>query len=161
MVDSHSIRADGGSASRFRSCSHESAGVKTERQESVLSPAQRTTYLGVVWDSLTMQARMTPARNESILTTVARVKEGRSLTMKQFQRLLGLKAAASNVKSIGLQYMRLLKWWLKTKGFSSRGLPLRMIKVTRQCLRALDMWKNVTLATDASLTHPSPVEEWS
>ncbi len=33
LVDSHSIRADGGSASRCCSCPHESAGVKTERQE--------------------------------------------------------------------------------------------------------------------------------
>ncbi len=40
-----------------------------------------------------MQTGMTPARIESILTAVARVKEGRSLTVKQFQRLLGLMAA--------------------------------------------------------------------
>ncbi|XP_043079788.1 uncharacterized protein LOC122328146 [Puntigrus tetrazona] len=33
---------------------------------------------------------------ESILTTVARVKEGQSLIVKQFQRLLGLMEAASN-----------------------------------------------------------------
>ncbi len=115
-----------------------------------------------------MQAHMSPARIESILTTVRRVNEGQSLTVKQFQRLLGLMAAASNVIPIGLLYMRLLQWWLKTKGFSPRGNPLRMIKVTRRCLRALDMWRQpwflsqgpvlgapcrrVTLATDASLT---------
>lgn len=39
---------------------------------------------------------MSPARIESILTSVKRVKEGQSLTVKQFQRLLGLMAAASN-----------------------------------------------------------------
>ncbi len=60
---------------------------------------------------------------------------------QQFQRLLGLMAAASNVISIGLLYMRPLQWWLKTKGFFPRGNPLRMIKVTRRCLRALDMWR--------------------
>ncbi|KAI2646087.1 Gag-Pro-Pol polyprotein [Labeo rohita] len=49
----------------------------------------RTTYLGMVWDSTTMQARLSPARIESILTTVARVREGQSLTVKQFQQLLG------------------------------------------------------------------------
>ncbi|KAL0159179.1 hypothetical protein M9458_042904, partial [Cirrhinus mrigala] len=59
-----------------------------------------------------------------------RVKEGRSLTVKQFQQLLGLMAAASNVIPFGLLYMRPLQWWLKTKGFSPRGNPLRMIKVT-------------------------------
>ncbi|KAL0148900.1 hypothetical protein M9458_055704 [Cirrhinus mrigala] len=120
-----------------------------------------TTYLGVVWDSTTMRARLSPARIKSILTAVVRVKEGRSLTVKQFQRLLGLMAAAS------LQ-LRPLQWWLRTKGFSTRGNPFRMIKVTWRCLRALDMWKKpwflsqgpvlgalcrcVTLATNASLT---------
>ncbi|KAL0155411.1 hypothetical protein M9458_049674, partial [Cirrhinus mrigala] len=65
------------------------------------------------------------------LTTVTRVKEGRSLTVKQFQRLLGLMPAASNMIPFGLLYMRPLQWWLRTKGFSPRGNPFRMIKVTR------------------------------
>lgn len=42
-----------------------------------------------------MQARMSPARIESILTAVARVREGRSLTVSSFRTLLGLTAAAS------------------------------------------------------------------
>ncbi|KAI2665989.1 Transposon Ty3-G Gag-Pol polyprotein [Labeo rohita] len=143
-------------------------GLRLNAKKSVLSPSQRTTYLGVVWDSTTMQARLSPARIESILAAVKRVKEGRSLTVKQFQQLLGLMAAASNVIPFGLLYMRPLQWWLKSKGFSPRGNPLRMIKVTRRGLRALDMWRKpwflnqgpvlgapcrrVTLATDASLT---------
>ncbi|KAL0183522.1 hypothetical protein M9458_019218, partial [Cirrhinus mrigala] len=121
-----------------------------------------------LWDSTTMQARLSPARIESILAAVKRVKEGRSLTVKQFQQLLGLMAAASNVIPFGLLYMRPLQWWLKSKGFSPRGNPLHMIKVTRRGLRALDMWRRpwflnqgpvlgarchrITLATDASLT---------
>ncbi|KAI2654753.1 enzymatic polyprotein [Labeo rohita] len=64
--------------------------------------------------------------------------------------------------------MRPLQWWLRTKGFSPRGNPFRMIKVMRGCLRVLDMWKKpwflsqgpvlgapcrrVTLVTDAFLT---------
>ncbi|KAL0149704.1 hypothetical protein M9458_054987 [Cirrhinus mrigala] len=96
-------------------------GLRLNAKKSVLSPLQRTTYLGAVWDSTTMQARLSPARIESILTTVTRVKEGRSLTVKQFQRLLGLMAAASNVVPFGLLYMRPLQWWLRTKGFSPRG----------------------------------------
>ncbi len=61
---------------------------------------------------------------------VGRVKEGQSLTVKQFQRLLGLMAIAFNMIPIGLLYMRPLQWWLKTKGFSSRGNPLRITKET-------------------------------
>ncbi len=40
--------------------------------------------------------------------------------------------------TFGLLYMRPLQWWLKTKGFSLRGNPLRMIKVTRRCLRHVE-----------------------
>ncbi len=116
-----------------------------------------------------MQARLSPARIESILATVKRVREGQSLTGSSFRDLLGLMAAASNVIPFGLLYMRPLQWWLRTTGFSPRVNPFRIIKVTRRCLRALDMWKNIqtflsqgpvlgapcrreTLTTDASLT---------
>ncbi len=115
-----------------------------------------------------MQARLSPARIESILSAVKRIRLGQSLTVRQFQRLLGLMAAASNVIPVGLLHMRSLQWWLRTKGFSPRGNPFRMIKVMRQCLRALVMWKKPwflshgpmlgascrrkTLTTDASLT---------
>ncbi len=97
-------------------------GLRLNAKKSVLSPVQRTTYLGVVWNSTMMQARMSPARIESIFTSVKRVREGQSLTVKQFQRLLGLMAAASNVIPVGLLYMRPLQWWLKTKGFSPREI---------------------------------------
>ncbi len=90
--------------------------LRLNANKSVLSPLQRTTYLGVVWDSTKVQAHKSLALIESILTAVRRVKEGQSLTVKQFQRLLGLMAAASNVKLSGLLYKRPLQWWLKTKG---------------------------------------------
>ncbi|KAL0169003.1 hypothetical protein M9458_037225, partial [Cirrhinus mrigala] len=123
-------------------------GLRLNAKKSVLSPSQRTTYLGVVWDSTTMQARLSPARINSILTAVARVKEGRSLTVKQFQQLLGLMAAVSNVITFGLLYMRPLQWWLRTKGFSPRGNPFCMIKGLVLGVPC----RHVTLATDASLT---------
>ncbi len=91
-----------------------------------------------------MQARLSPSWIESILTAsqrLSRVREGLSCTDKKFKMLLGLMAATSNMKPFGLLYMRPLQWWLETKGFSPRGNPLCIIKVTRRCLRALDMWR--------------------
>ncbi len=52
-----------------------------------------------------MQACLSPARIESILTAVTRVREGLSFTVKLFQKLLGLMAAESNVIPFGLLYM--------------------------------------------------------
>ncbi len=99
----------------------------------VCSPVQRTSYLGVVWDPTKMQARMSPARIESILTSVKRVREARSLTVKQFQKLLGLMSAASNVIPFGLLYMRPLQWWLKTShdyGHAAMPTCLRHVEET-------------------------------
>ncbi len=135
-------------------------------KKSVLSPLQRTTFLGVEWDSTSMQACLSPARIESILSAVKGIRLSQSLTVKRFQRLLGLMAASSNVIPFGLLYMRPLQWWLRTKWFSQRGNPFR--KVMRRCFRALVMWKKPwflsqtpvlgascrrrMLTTDASLT---------
>ncbi len=143
-------------------------GLRPNAKKSVLSPLQRSTFLGVIWDSTSMQARLSPARIESILSAVKRIILGQPLTLRQFQRLLGLMAAASNVIPVGLLHMRPLQWWLRTKGFSLRGNPFRLTKVTQRCLHALVMWKKPwflsqgpmlgasshrkTLTTDASLT---------
>ncbi len=93
LVDSGSIRAGGGSTSRCCSRSHESVGVETERQEECAFSITENhlSWCGV--GSTTIQARMSPARIKSTLLEVRRVKEGQSLTVKQFQRLLGLMAA--------------------------------------------------------------------
>ncbi len=132
-----------------------------------VSPVQRTSYLGVLWDPTTMQARMSPARIESILTSVKRVRVGHSLS--------------SSFKNCWVWCQLRPTWYLlacctwdpysdgsKPWGSPRGENPLRMIKLTRQCLRALDMWRkplvfvsrpgarsschHVTLATDASLT---------
>ncbi len=142
--------------------------LRLNAYKSVHPPVLRTTYLWVVWDSTMIQARLSPARIDSILAAVKRVRGGQSLTVKLFQKLLGLMTAASTVITFGLPDMRPLQWGLRTTGFSQRGNQFCMIKVKRRCLCALDMWKklwflsqgpvlgalcrHVTLTTDASLT---------
>ncbi|KAI2652678.1 enzymatic polyprotein [Labeo rohita] len=161
-------RSPGSTAALHSPPAFERAGVETERQEecAVSIIENHLSRCGVGFDH--DAGTFVTCSVRSILTAVTRVKEGRSLTVKQSQRLLGLMAAASNVIPFGLLYMRPRQWWLRTKGFSPRGSSFCMIKVTRQCLRALDMWKKpwflsqgpvlgapcrrVTLATDVSLT---------
>lgn len=99
-------------------------GLMLNVKKSVLSPAQRTTFLGVVWDSLSMSARLSPVCINAILSAVKGIKICQSLTVKHFQRVLGLMAAASSVIPLGLLYMRPLQWWLKTRAFSPEGQPL-------------------------------------
>ncbi len=146
----------------------ESLGLRLNAKKSVLSPVQRTTYLGVVWDSVTMQAQLSPARVESILNALKNIKLGQRITAHYLQRVLGLMAAASTVIPLGLLHMRSFQLWLRARGFHPRANPQRQIRVTRQGLRTLSMWfrprfltlgptlgpccRRKMLTTDASLT---------
>ena len=97
--------------------------LQLNAKNSVLSPLQRTTFSRRGWDLMLMQACLSPARIEYILSAVKRIKLGQSLTVKQFQRLWGLMAAVSNVIPFGLLYMRPLQWWLRTKEFPRGETP--------------------------------------
>ncbi len=142
-------------------------GLKLNAKESVLSPVQRTTYLGVVWDSTMMQER-----NVSCSARVVHVSQEsvrRPVTHCQaVSEIAGSDGSCVQCDTIWPAVHETLQWWLKTKGFSPRGNPLRMIRVSRRCVRALDMWRKpwflnlgpvlgapcrqLSLATDASLT---------
>ncbi len=58
--------------------------LRLNAKKSVLPPVQRTTYLGVVWDSTTMQAYLSPAHIESILAIVKREREKASHSLWSF-----------------------------------------------------------------------------
>ncbi|KAI2644567.1 Transposon Ty3-G Gag-Pol polyprotein [Labeo rohita] len=117
-----------------------SLGLRLNTNKSVLSPAQRMSYLGIVWDSITMRARLSPARIETIRQTMSKVRLGQEHTVLQYQKMLGLMASASTVIPLGLLHMRLFQLWLKARGFHPRTNPRRQIKVTRRGLRTLSPW---------------------
>ncbi len=53
-------------------------GLRLNTKKSVLSPPQKTTFLGVAWDSTSMQAHLSLARIESILSAVKCKRPGTS-----------------------------------------------------------------------------------
>ncbi len=59
--------------------------LRLNAKKSVLSPLQMTTFLGVAWDSTPMQAHLSPARIESILSAVKSIRLGQSLTVNSFR----------------------------------------------------------------------------
>ncbi len=113
-------------------------GVKTKRQEmcafSITEDHLSRWGLGFDHDAGTVF----PC-SVRVETPDSQQGERRPVTHYQAVSRLSLMAAASNVVTFGLLYVRPLQWWLKTKRFSPRGNPLRMLKVTRRCLRVLDM----------------------
>lgn len=53
-----------------------------------------------------MLAQLSPTHIELILAMVSRMKLGRRITVKQFERLFGLMVAVSNVIPFGPLHMR-------------------------------------------------------
>lgn len=53
-------------------------GLRLNLKKSLLSPKQRSTFLGIAWDSTTMQAHLSPGYVDSILT-VRDIKLGQEI----------------------------------------------------------------------------------
>lgn len=104
-------------------------GLRLNLKKSELSPSQRTTFLGLVWDSTTMQAHLSPVCVHSILNTVTK------------QGLLGLVAPAANGIPMGLLHIKPFQFWLKSRGFHPLHHPSRVIRIMRCGLCALQLWK--------------------
>ncbi len=124
----------------------ESLGLCVNRRKSILAPSQSITYLGVCMDSLEMRARLSRERAAAILSYLRHFREGSSVHLKKFQRLLGLMASASAVCHLGLLHMRPLQLWLKSRvpwtAWTSGHLS---IAVTCGCIEALAPWRNPDL----------------
>ncbi len=128
-----SVASVGSSASRCHSRPH-------ERVCKECAFSTKDHFLSVALDSTSMQTHLSPARVESILSAVKSIRLGQSLTVRQFQRLLGLW------QQHAAWYLLDCCTWDPCSGDSGpkgspRGNHFLMIKVTRRCLRALVMWK--------------------
>ncbi len=138
MADSSSVASVGSSALRYRSCPHERVGVTAKRQKEC---AFSTTEDYIPWRGMGLNVDAgAPVTGTYRVHPVSCQKiKARPVTHCQTvsERLLGLMAATSNVIPFGLLYMRLLQWWLRTKGFSPKGNAFRMIKVTPAMLSRL------------------------
>ncbi len=108
----------------------ESLGLCVNMRKSILAPSQSIMYLGVCMDSLEMRARLSREHVAAILSYLRLFREGSTVHLKKFQRLLGLMASASAVCHLGLLHMRPLQLWLKTRvpltAWTSGSLRARM-----------------------------------
>jgi len=77
-------------------------GLTLNVKKGSLTPFQKSTFLGVEWDSVTMRAQLSPVHLNTILTTIKSIRLGQAITVKHFQRVLGFMAAASILIPFGL-----------------------------------------------------------
>ncbi len=74
------------------------------------------------WDRVEMEACLSRDRSAANLSSLRLFRQGSSVQLKDFQRLLGLRAADSAVCHLGLLQMRPLQLWLKSRVCGRRGL---------------------------------------
>ncbi len=85
-----------------------------------------------------MRARLSRERAAAILSYLRHFREGSSVHLKKFQRLLELMASASAVCHLGLLHMRPLQLWLKSQvPWTAWTSGCLSIAVTCGCIEAL------------------------
>ncbi|KAI2651032.1 ORF V: Enzymatic polyprotein [Labeo rohita] len=118
-------------------------GLQVNREKSKLSPVQRISFLGVELDSVSMTARLTNERAQSVLKCMESFRHKTAVPLKTFQRLLGHMAAAATVTPLGLLHMRPLQRWLhdRVPRWAWHRGTLR-IGVSPQCRRLFSPWSD-------------------
>ncbi len=144
-------------------------GLRVNWEKSKLSPAQRISFLGVELDSVSMKARLTEERAQSVLNCLSSFRGRTVVPLKRFQRLLGYMASTAAVTALGLLHMRPLQRWLHSRvpRWAWRCGALR-VNITQECHRSFSPWtdlaflwagvpleqvsRHVVVTTDASST---------
>ncbi len=110
-------------------------GLRVNFAKSMLSPSQRVSFLGTAIDS---------ERRNHDNSAPRSLLQGRSRrSLKAFQRMLGLMAAASPILQLDLLHMRPNQFWLKQRAPSAAWRHGRhRVTVTRACVSALARWRD-------------------
>ncbi|KAL0169213.1 hypothetical protein M9458_033809, partial [Cirrhinus mrigala] len=119
-------------------------GLRVNWEKSKLSPTQRISFLGVELDSVSMSARLSPERAQSVLRCVATLRCGSAVPLKQVQRLLGHMASSAAVTPLGLMHMRPLQHWLHTRvpRWAWHRGTFR-VNITPSCCQTLSPWTDI------------------
>ncbi|XDV39369.1 hypothetical protein PO909_008624 [Leuciscus waleckii] len=119
----------------------ENLGITVNWAKSSLNPSQTISFLGIVLDSQSMTARLSPQRVLHIQRAARSFRRGVFTPLRKFQRMLGLMASASSVLQLGLLRMRPLQFWLKARVPRGAWVSGRLrLKVNQSCVTALIPW---------------------
>ncbi len=141
LVDFSSVASVGSSASRCRSCQHEKLGLRLKRQEKCAFSFTEDHFPG---RDMGLNVDAGAPVTGTFRDHPVGCGKNKARPVTHFQTVSEtVRSYGSSIQgdTFGLLHMRPLQWWLRTKGFSPRGNPFCMIKVTRRCLRDLVMSK--------------------
>ncbi|KAI7801460.1 reverse transcriptase/ribonuclease H/putative methyltransferase, partial [Triplophysa rosa] len=119
-------------------------GLQVNWEKSKLSPVQSILFLGMELDSVSMTARLTTERSQSVLNCLKVLRQS-AVPLKQLQRLLGHMASSTGVVPLGLMHMRPLQHWLQSQvPWRVWHTGSRRMVITPFCLRTLTPWSSMT-----------------
>ncbi|KAL0172912.1 hypothetical protein M9458_033223, partial [Cirrhinus mrigala] len=119
-------------------------GLRVNWEKSKLSPVQRISFLSVELDSVSMSARLSPERAQSVLKCAATLRCGSTVPLKQVQRLLGHMASSAAVTPLGLMHMRPLQHWLHTRVPRWAWCQGTFhVNITPSCHKTLSPWTDI------------------
>lgn len=119
-------------------------GLRVNLAKSNLVPTQQTVFLGVALDSLTMSARPSVQRVDSIMEMLCLFQKDRLLPFVLYLRLLGKLTAASTVVPLGLLSLRPMQMWLNSLCLnpSRHAHRHKRLHVSSHCLDSLSQWRD-------------------
>lgn len=121
-----------------------SLGLHLNTEKSNLVPARSVEYLGLILDSDTMMAHLTPKRRRTIQECFTSCTSPKLVSVKQWQRLLGLFATAAQVVPLGLMRTLPLQLWFGQQGACLPRDKLKRPILIQEGLRTVSWWKHST-----------------
>ncbi|XP_052449323.1 uncharacterized protein LOC128011199 [Carassius gibelio] len=109
-------------------------------KKSNVEPRQETVFVGLVLNTLTMTAYLSPQRVARLSALALSFRLGKRMELAQFQRLLGMISAAIKVVPLGLLKARPLQWWINKFQLHPKLHRRVKLKVTQKCVQALRPW---------------------
>ena len=144
-----------------------SMGFTVNSAKSVLMPTRSIVYIGLLLDSITFTARLSPDRVTSTLACARSFRVGQRVSFTTCRRMAGIMASSTSVIRLGRLYMKPFQRWMRSLGIPNTAHH-RMVSVNAECTHALQQWttrsflsEGVTMGlvlsrkiitTDASLT---------
>ncbi|KAK5895026.1 hypothetical protein CesoFtcFv8_011655 [Champsocephalus esox] len=117
-------------------------GLTVNTGKSCLDPSQQVTYLGMVLDSVTMRAYLTPRRVDDISHHLRIFRLGKRVPYILFLRLLGRLTAASAVVPLGLLSLRPMQMWLNSCRLDAKRHRHKRVRVSQRCLHSMSRWRD-------------------
>ena len=132
-------------------------GIVINREKSELEPSQRSTYLGMLIDSVQGKAFPTDVRLSNLKDLAAVFLREEELPARDWQVLLGHMSSLERLVPLGRLRMRPIQWQLKSCWSAARHPPTYPVPITQAVRDSISWWVDDDNTTKGVPLHlPAP-----